>query len=173
MRKYLMRFQRLSVVLIALATIVPQGARGQAREQTAFSAEDAGMKNPVALPADVLEALKSDSFASDAFRQEVPASCFSASAIRLGPRVDDLIVEAEGSLRGANVNMFWVFVTTPRGHRLVLKAPAHDLIVENARTHDYRDITMRSATANAVTSDNMRFNGKQYALHHRKTEAVR
>jgi len=145
----------------------------QAKEQTAFSAEDKGVKNPVAIPADVLEALKSDSFAADAFREEVPSSCFSASAIRLGPRVDDLIVEAEGSLRGANVNMFWVFVTTPRGHRLVLKAPAHDLIVENARTHEYRDITMRSATASAVTSDNMRFNGKQYTLHHQKTEAVR
>jgi hypothetical protein len=167
-----MGFRRISACVIAVVIFASPSLHAQAKEQTAFNADDKGVKNPVTIPADVLEALKSDSFAADAFREEVPSSCFSASAIRLGPRVDDLIVEAAGALRGANVNMFWVFLTTPNGHRLVLKAPAHDLIVENPRTHEYRDITMRSATGGTVTSDDMRFNGKQYALHHRNTEAV-
>jgi hypothetical protein len=161
------------VVVIALASIVPQGVRAQATEQTTFSAEDASVRKPVALPADVLFALKNDSFAADAFREAVPSSCFSASAIRLGPREDDLIVEAEGALRGANVNMFWVFLATPQGHRLVLKEPAHTLVVENARTKDYRDITLSYATEGTMTTEYLRFNGKKYALHHQKTEAVR
>ncbi len=69
--------------------------------------------------------------------------------------------------------MFWVFLTTPHGHRLVLKEPAHDLVVENARTHEYRDISLSYATEGTLTTENLRFSGKQYTLHHRKTEAIR
>jgi hypothetical protein len=170
--QFLMRLKRLQVVFIALAMVIPQWACGQAHEQTAFSADDAGVKKPVALPADVLELLKNDPFASSAFKEEVPASCFSASAVRLGSRVDDLIVEAAGSLRGANGNMFWVFLTTTHGHRLVLAAPALELTVENRRSAEYRDITIVAATAAAATADSMRFNGKRYALYRQKAEVV-
>ena len=171
MREYVMAFWRTSACVIATALFSPPLLHAQT-QQTVFNAEDAGVQKPIPLPEDVLFLLKNDSYAADAFREQVPASCFSASLIQLGPRVDDLIVEAEGVLRGANVNIFWVFLTTPHGHRLVLKSPAHSLTVENPRTHEYRDITLRSAPAGAVTADNMRFNGKQYTLHHQKTEAA-
>jgi hypothetical protein len=165
-----MGLRRILASLVVMSIFASPCLHAQSKEQTVFNAEDAGVKNPVALPPDVLEALKSDSYAADAFREADPSACFSASTIRLGPRVDDLIVEAAGALRGANVNMFWVFLTTPSGHRLVLKAPAHDLIVEKARTHEYHDITIRSGTP---VSDDLRFNGKRYALHRERTDGVR
>jgi hypothetical protein len=147
---------------LTLATLPCASAQ---QEQTAFRAEDSAVKNPVALPADVLELLKNDPCASAAFEEKDPAASFSASAIRLGPRMTDLIVKAVGNLSSGNVCMFWVFLQTAHGHRLVFVSGGHDLIVESKRTNGYRDITTKGTTAGTLSTDAFKFNGTKYALY--------
>jgi hypothetical protein len=100
----------LAVALMMLAGAMSQGKGHPQPEQTEFSAEDAVVNKPVVIPDDVLAILCQDGFVSgtlDSPSDKIPPSWFSASVIHLGdPREEDLVVEAQGELRGANVIMF-------------------------------------------------------------------
>ena len=171
-----MKSRMLTIIFCSslLATAQPQNAR----EQTQFSAEDEAVRKPVPLPVDVMDLLKQDRFVQDTLEGEklssdsLPKSWFSGSALRLGPRTDDLIVEANGPLVGANVNSFWVFLAGSHGHRLVLNAPTHNLKVEDHRTNGYRDITLISAVAGRINTTQLRFNGHEYVLYQQKSEVI-
>jgi len=91
-------------------------------EQSDFSAEDAAVRKPVAIPQRVLTNLEKDETVQNVLRDQniqpgdLPASWFSASAIHLsGSKATDLIVVGEPPLVGGNVTLFWVFRATPRG----------------------------------------------------------
>ena len=106
--------------------------------------------------------------------QTPPSSWFSASKVHLGdPRVDNLVVLAEGELRGADVTMFWVFRKTTPGYALILRAPAHDLEIRKHRSHGYRDIEMSAETAVEFHSVLFRFNGHRYVAHKEKLEPIK
>ncbi|HEY6969800.1 MAG TPA: hypothetical protein VJA94_11390, partial [Candidatus Angelobacter sp.] len=133
------------VVLIIGTAGIAQRKGPDASEQTEFSAEDSAVKNPVPVPADVLNILRKDDLVRNILEdqkipaEQMPASWFSASAIHLSsPKREDLVVVAEGPLAGGNVVTFWVFCATPRGYELVLMAPAHDLEVKNTRWKGHR-----------------------------------
>jgi hypothetical protein len=143
--------------------------------QIHFSAEDAAVKQPVPLPADVLKLLAADEVVRDTIKAEglgtkkPPSSWFSTSVVNLSPdNGRHLLVMAIGPLRGANVTHFWIFQTTSRGYRLVLNAPAHDVIVKNTTSFGLRDIELVSMSAVTLSRAVCRFNGKHYVVPDRK-----
>lgn len=168
----------ITVALLVLCTAATtENKRSHVPEQLHFSAEDNGVKKPVVIPNSVLDILTSDEDVRDELESEkiaaegVPLWWFSASAIHLSsPERLDLVVMGEWPLSGANVTTFWVFRMTDRGYDLVLRAPAHDLIVNDTRWKGYRDIELISMTAKQMSTVVCRFNGQRYEAHRKKTE---
>jgi hypothetical protein len=152
-------------------------------EQTHFSAEDEGVKHPVSIPADVMTILRVDESVRNAIAHlesdgvasnELTAKLFSASQIALGSSgQEDLIVVAEGPLRGANETTFWVFIHGGEGYTLAFKFFAHDLIVKESRSNGHRDLEMLEATAATVTDISFRFDGHEYKLFSSKMEQIK
>jgi hypothetical protein len=176
--------RRLVLAVCVVATTAAwagaQGKQSPSPEQTHFSAEDDGVAHPVTLPDDVLKALEKDERvrtsmeSSDPPVQTPPSSWFSASKVHLASQEeDDLVVLAEGELRGANVIMFWVFRKTGQGFELVLEAPAHDLEIRKRRSNGYRDIEIVAMTASEVHTVLYRFDGKRYVVRREKLEPIK
>ncbi|HLJ91067.1 MAG TPA: hypothetical protein VKZ53_29965 [Candidatus Angelobacter sp.] len=95
--------------------------------------------------------------------REPPSSWFSASEIHLGaPDEQDFVVMAEGPLVGGNVITFWVFQRNEHGYRLLLTAPAHDLIVTKRKWKGHREIELLSASAVRILTVVLRFDGLKY-----------
>ena len=150
------------------------------RQQLHFSAEDEGVTHPVVIPSDVLDTLKKDEMIRNILESEnisadkIPLSWFSASTIHLSnSRQADLVVMAMGPLAGGNVVTFWVYRTTANGHELVLKAPAHDLVIKNTWGKGYRDIELISMSAVQLSTVLCRFDGKRYVRYRTKSEHLR
>jgi hypothetical protein len=144
-----------------------------------FNAEDTGVKRPIAIPNDVLDALREDEGVRLVLDDQripaarLPSSWFSASAIHLSTAAEsDLIVKGEGSILGANVTTFWVFRASPRGNQLVLVATAHDLTVQNTHRNGYLEIETTSATASEVTTVSYRFKGTRYVAYRKRAEHI-
>ncbi len=160
----------ISVLLFCAVHLSGQAMSGTASNdasQVHFSAEDAGVKKPVTIPNSVLPLLAADELVRDELDSEhltadkLPISWFSASAVHLGENGnEDLVVMAEGPLRGANVTSFWVFRKTPQSFSLVLKTGAHDLFIKNARWKHYSQLQTLSATAVRVSTTSFRFDGQ-------------
>jgi hypothetical protein len=155
-----------------------QGSHHASREQTEFSAEDTGVKNPVPVPDSIMALLVNEvRGAMETAEPPVtkpPASWFSASEVSLGPRdLKDLIVVGEPPLSGGNTQTFRVFRKMGSGYELVLTAPAHDLEVKHHRSKGYRDIEMSAETATTFHSVLFRFDGKRYMVHREKTEPIK
>jgi hypothetical protein len=177
---------RCKAAMVTLLVLLACG-RGRANcpsshqsEQREFSAEESGVKRPVPIPESVWATLREDELVQGVLEDEgipvtkMPASWFSASAIHLSDSGRaDLIVMAEGRLRGANVITFWVFRYGANGYELVLTAPAHDLIVKNTRWKGYRDIELVSATADQFSRVLLRFDGKRYGQFKTSSEPIR
>jgi len=159
--------------------LIPESKSSRPSEQRHFSAEVAGVDNPVAIPPSVLAILRQDKMVlntleyEDIFSEKIPLSWFSASAIHLKPGEADLIVMGKESLAGANVVTFWVFCSTDHGYKLVLTAPAHDLIVMNTRWKGHRDIELASESAVQFSSVLCRFDGEQYVPYKTESEPLR
>src|SRR6185437_5775044 len=139
------------VLIVASSSLAEPSGISRTSEQTKFSAEDSGLRNPIPIPKDVLALLIRDKGVQDELEydhlsvEKLPTSWFSASTIHLSASdKPSIIVQAEGPLLGANVTTFWVFNTTARGHELVLTASAHHLIVKNKRWKGYRVIELVS-----------------------------
>lgn len=153
--------------MIAMVISAAAIAQSGQPEQTNFSAEDARVQHPVAVPADVMRILAKDEMAQNALHSEAktepPESWFSASQIHLssGKRAD-LVVMGEGPIRGANVTTFWVFRATDGGHELVMMSPAHDLVVKKTQHKGYRDLELLSATAIENWTITLHFDEKKY-----------
>ena len=169
-------FTCLAISCIATA----QTKRALPSEQTAFSAEDEAVRRPVAIPEDVLAILRTNEDVRGSLENEsippdkLPLSWFSASIVHLNDRKkQDLIVEGEPPLSGANTVWFWVFRPTPHGHELVLAAPAHDLIVRSSIHNGLRDIEMLAATSSSVHTVDFRFDGHKYAIFREKWEDIK
>jgi hypothetical protein len=177
-----LNFTRL-VLALSLFTSMALGGPGQgshhaSREQTEFSAEDQGVKNPVPVPDSVMALLGNEvrgaMQTADPPITKPPASWFSASKVSLGPgKLKDLIVVGEPPLSGGNTQTFWVFRNTGNGYELVLTAPAHDLRIKDHRSKGYRDIEMSAETAVELHSVLFRFDGKHYVNHREKLEPIR
>jgi hypothetical protein len=157
------------------AALTAQTASGKVHEQTSFSAEDEGVKNPVSVPQDIILLLTKDDYVrramenADPVVKAPPQDWFSASVVHLSASgEEDLIVQAKGPLRGANVDTFWVFLRTPNGAELVLTAPVHDLAIKRARHNGYRDIELLGATAVEWSTTLLRFNGRKYEVYRSK-----
>jgi hypothetical protein len=157
------------VVLITCAANTAEGKGSQPSSQSHFSAEDAGVKEPVPIPEDVLAVLRTDEMVRAAMANEnistgtIPPSWLSASAIHLStPEKLDLVVMAEGPLHGSNVTRFWVFCANAHGNRLALTAPAHDLIVKGTGWKGHRNIELTSITATQISTVLFRFDGERY-----------
>jgi len=179
-----MNSPRIVAVLLAfLVTCNPGttlGKAAQPSEQRHFSAEEDGVKKPIPIPEAVLATLKQDEHICSVLEYEnisaekIPASWFSASAIHLSrPEQTDLVVMEVGPLRGANVITFWIFSATTHGYRLVLMAPAHDLIVKNTRWKGYREIELVSMTALEISTVLVRFDGERYNKYKARSEHIR
>jgi hypothetical protein len=168
-----------SVVALVSGLVAAQTNRSTSVEQTHFSAEDEAVKHPVIIPGDVLALLRQDGMVKDELEARqipagaLPAPWFSASSIHLGgPQEKDLVVEAQGQLRGANVIMFWVFQPMPSGYKLVLKADGHDLIVRKKRLLGYRVIEISAETAEVFTSVLFRWDGSKYLKIREKSHTL-
>ena len=80
------------------------------------------------------------------------------------------MVQGEGAMMGANVTEFWVFAETPRGSRLVLKAPAHDLVIRDIASGGYKIIEASAVIAGHVSTLTYKFDGNQYILYRRRSD---
>ena len=165
----------LLFICLAISVAGLAQARQDSAEQSVFSAEDEGVQRPAVLPPGVLVILGSDPAVRNAMKYHHPPlkklslSWFSASVVHLaGAREEDILVMGEGTLRGANMIAFWVFRPTVRGYELILNGPAHDLTVGKTRWKGFREIVLRSATANKVHVATLRFDGRRYVLSNEK-----
>jgi plasmid stabilization system protein ParE len=145
-------------------------------EQTEFSAEEDGVHKPVAVPPDVMAILKTDEWVHDTLESEgipadkLPASWFSASEIHLSTASrSDLVVVGEPPLTGANVALFWVFISTSHGYKLGLRQSAHDLTIKSARRNGYREIEASAESSITFYSALFYFDGDQYVKRSGKT----
>ena len=170
----------LLFVLVVPLTEIAARQRPDGPGQTHFSAEDSSVKHPVEIPKNVLSILTEDDGVRIALTNEgisaerIPRLWFSASAVHLAHSRDvDLVVMGEGPLRGSNVTTFWVFHATPSGYKLVLTAPAHDLILKNTRCNGFRDIVLTSLTAVEVSTVLLRFNGTIYTKQTASTNVIK
>jgi hypothetical protein len=170
--------------LVAVSCFWGLGAMSQEKtspsEQVQFSAEDENVKHPISVPQDawsilekdnnVLEVLASQGLQAD----QLPASWFAASQIHLdGPNERDFVVIGKGMLQGANLTTFWIFAERPKGLKLVLTLPAHDLSINSARTNGYRNIQAVMMTAGRVSTAALRFDGREYRVREDATKRVR
>jgi hypothetical protein len=160
----------LLALLIAFAGggAFAQTSRRLQKEQTRFGAEVA-IKRPTKIPVDVFAVLRDDKRNQTCLKDgesptSITARWFVGSKIHLNAVSGaDLIVMARNvCLWGANIVPFWVFRTTPQGHRLVLSVTALGLDVLNTKTNNYRDIRTSAATARATYSVIFKFDGKKY-----------
>jgi hypothetical protein len=172
----------LAVAYLSVGSVMALGQtkRSLPSEQTHFSAEDEAVKRPTAIPADVMAQLTQDSYVRQAMEngdpplKQPPASWFSASVVHLGGADEkDLVVMAEGELRGANVVNYWVFRLLPGGAQLVLNGPAHDLMVLKSRWNGLCKIELESATAIKLHTVILRFDGNRYAIFSDKWEDIK
>jgi hypothetical protein len=170
----------LAIVVLACGSAHANGKQHAQPEQLEFSAEDEGVKRPVVVPDEVMAILSQDELVRNVLESEnvpsekLPPAWFSASTIHLsGPGEVDLVVMAESELRGANVNVFWVFCPTVHGYELVLTAPAHDLVVKKARWRGHREIELMSATAVQFSTVLLRWDGRKYAAYQPKSEEIK
>jgi len=167
-----MKFLIHASLLFALTLsgqVAAQEKSGHLVEQTHFCAEDESVEHPVPIPNDVRAILAKDESVQLILEDKklsadkLPESWFSASSIHLSSSKEaDLVVMAEGLLRGANVVEFWIFRATPTGHELVLSAPAHDLIVKKTRWKRFREIEISAETAVEFTAVQFRWDGVKY-----------
>ena len=139
------------------------------QEQAQFSVEDDTVKSPISIPEEAWSVLRKDTSVLDVLAdqnlsaEQLPKSWFTASAVHLsGSNERDLVVMGKGPLQGANVTTFWVFAQRPEGLRLVLNAPAHDLVIKPMRWNGYKTIEIASATAVRLSKVTFRFDGNQY-----------
>jgi len=156
-------------LVLSLGPPTNSAGQGAPAAQSYFSAEDSSVEKPIPLPQDVRATLSKDELVRNEAENDgipinaIPSSWFSASVVHLtSPSKGDLLVVAQGPLRGSNVTTFWVFAGSRDGFQLVLTAPAHDLRIRSSRSRAYRDIETTSMTASQVASDVYRFNGKRY-----------
>ena len=178
-----MRFRRLALSLlftcIALSQIAAQETSHTASEQASFSAEDSAVKRPVEIPEDGMAILRRDDFVASVLRDQeitpakLPQSWFSASSIHLGLNSrPDLVVVGEPPLAGANVVMFWIFRSTPAGHKLLFRAGGHDLVVLNSRHNGLRDVQTSSVTLQRLNDSIYRYNGSRYVVYRDRSKSI-
>jgi len=175
------KFQVVLVTLIAACVGCAQGqtaSKQTVREQTHFSAEDEDVHHPVKIPDQAWEILKHDKSRElylDGGNTPTPPEreWFSATVVHLqSPEKNDLIAEAKGPLRGANVNTFWVFLDTPNGMKLVLTASVHDLSILNRRWNGVRTIQLEGATCCEITMTWLRYENGKFEIHRQITKNI-
>ena len=157
----------IPLILICLYGLEAEAQRvSKSHQQLHFSAEDETVQRTAEIPQDVWKILQKDSGVQNVLENEnltaeqLPRSWFLTSAVHLDcPQENDLLVIAYDRLRGANVTTFWLFMQTPKGMKLVLNAPAHDLFIKSSRSHGHRDIIMGGMTAVIL-----RYDGNQYRV---------
>lgn len=141
-----------------------------------FSAEDDSVKNPVPIPEAIWLILQDDADVQTIEQHQTPPirnpprSWFSAARVHLhGSSANDLVVQGVGSIAGANVSTFWVFADTGRGPTLLLKTPAHDLVIRDAESNGYKVIEASAVIAAAhVVTLTYHFDGELYRLFSRR-----
>jgi hypothetical protein len=160
----------IAISLICMCCL-PSLGQHKSAEQTHFSAEDDHVAHPAQVPSDAWKILQEDSLVKDILEDEkltadqLPRSWFQSSVVHLdGPSEKDLLVIADGKLAGGNVTTFWLFMQTPQGMKLVLNAPAHDLIIHSSRINGHRDVELVGMTAIRIMTGKYRFDGTQYQL---------
>jgi hypothetical protein len=151
-----------------------------AKEQLVFSAEDKGVRQPVAIPDDVRMVLAKDEYVGSLLEQKkltaqkLPAAWFSAAQVHLGGHhEEDLVVMGEGPVMGADGTTFWVFAPGRSGYQLALKVATHTLVVKDERTQGLRELEARSAPAAEVFRVSYRYDGVQYKSYKEVSEAVK
>lgn len=157
----------IPLILVCLYCLGTEAQRGsKPHQQLHFSAEDENVQRPADIPQDAWKILQKDSDVQNVLENEnltaeqLPRSWFLASTVHLdGPQENDLLVIANDKLAGGNVVTFWLFMQTPKGMKLVLNAPAHDLFIKSSRSHGHRDIIMGGMTAVIL-----RYDGNQYRV---------
>jgi len=168
-----------TLFVIALLPARSQSAPKQ-KEQKHFSAEDDSVNNPVVIPADALALLAKDDRVRNVLEDQkiapadLPSSWFSAAEVKLGSKGEkDLIVMAEGPLRGANINPFWIFIHDGNGFKLALSVSLHDLAVKRTHSHGYRDLESSGMAASTFSIARFRFDGNEYKESSEKTTEIK
>lgn len=139
------------------------------RVQVRFSMEEE-IEHPVPLPEDVLQILKRDDYVRVKSLKEgegderITSSLFVASEIDLNDDgLQDLVVTGseESFLSGANNTAFWIFQTTPNGHRLVLDIGTQGFRILESKTNGFRNIEAGSQIPARIMSERYVFDGER------------
>ncbi len=170
----------LFLVCVAASMLAENTAHAADLEQRRFSAEDETLTRPASIPSEVTALVAQDSDVKYAQADEhlepaaVPSSWFLASEIHLRNTSEkDLVVIAQGPLMGANETTFWIFRPGDHRYELILKAPAHTLVVKSARSNGYEDVELWSATAITESSVLCRFHAGTYRPASRNSKPIR
>lgn len=169
-----------NTVFFLILALLLGGSPQSRREQKHFSAEDDSVQSPASLPASILNLLAQDEDLKELLADEkleigrVAKAWFMSSIVHLRKSDQrDIVVIGQGPILGANVTTFWVFRSVGNEYRLVLNAPAHDLVIKNSRTNDYLDIEIIAATVDRVSTTTFKFDGTKYEPASTKTERIR
>jgi hypothetical protein len=96
---------------------------------------------------------------------------FLASEVTLGGNGEKAyVVRGDGPLRSVDAPVFWIFAQTAHGLKLVLRAPADELILRKTHTFGHKDIDVLQGDSEPLLKTTFRFDGKQYELD-RQTQA--
>jgi hypothetical protein len=172
--------QLLAVIVLLASSRFLDARQTHATEQLEFSAEDPAVKNPVAIPDQVLAVLRQDRTVASVLEnqkiqpRDLPSSWFSASAIHLSKSGrEDLVVVGEPPVSGGSGALFWVFLRTEGGYRLALAAAGHDLLVRKSYSNGYRNIELVAMTAEQVSRTLCRFDGQRYRRVKMRSNPIR
>jgi hypothetical protein len=165
----------------ALAAHKSPPAHKVAAEQSHFSAEDKGVRNPVPIPADAWAVLKKDAHTqiylddkNPLKAAEIQRSWFSATVVHLhGPGEEDLVVAAEGPLAAGEIETYWVFINTSQGMKLVLTAMTHDMTILEDRFKGVRMIDVDSKTCCQVTTSSWRYEDGEFRQYSQVSRAIK
>jgi hypothetical protein len=151
---------------LAIALFLASGAHGT---DLRFSAEDPHPERSVELRSDLWSALQQDADVREVADQRsggrAQREWFIANPVHLHQNEDDVVVQGEGPILGANVTTFWIFAENRGRPKLLLKVPAHDLFIRAKTSHGYRVIEAVAVIKGRVVTLTYTFDGEQYTPH--------
>ena len=133
--------------------------------------ENDKIKVPVEIPQSVVEKLSQDCGYFSEIGDSIGSSFFVASAMDLnndGQKdfVIQLVGSTDGCILGAHSTLFWIFVHTSKGYKMVFKKTGQWLNVSKKEINGYKNISISTAVRLVtMIGIDYRYNKNQYTPH--------
>ena len=131
--------------------------------------ENNKIKVPADIPQSIMEELLQDCAPEE--ESNVESSYFLASVVDLNDDGrKDFVIQPVGSMNGcplgAHSTIFWIFVHTSKGYKLVFKKTGQWMNVSEIETNGYKNISISDSTgAVTIVGVDYRYDGKKYTSY--------